>query len=184
VLDRLLNFMRIPAPPAALRVARALINLSQREAAERASVPHRYLTIVETSDARINSNLELVDFYFSEGIELLGEARIGTEIVRSGARWSPPSSPEINSTQKAKFHVEDARVSFRAARALLNKRQDEVAALTGLSRATVKSLEAGKTWQESHQTLLDFYERVGVEFMGWGDPVTAKYFGVGVRWKN
>ncbi len=176
--------MRIPAPPEALRAARALLNLSQREAAERAAVPHRYLTIVETTGARVNSNLELVDFYVSEGIEFLGEASIGKEITRTGARWIPPSSPDTGKAQKANFHAEDARVSFRAARALLNKRQDEIAALTGLSRATVKSLEAGKTWQESHQTLLDFYERAGVEFTGWGDPVTDKYFGVGVRWKN
>ncbi|RVN92809.1 XRE family transcriptional regulator [Sinorhizobium meliloti] len=176
--------MRIPAPPEALRVARALLNLSQREAAERAAVPHRYLTIVETSDARINSNLELVDFYVSEGIELLGEASIGNEITRAGARWISPSSTEISQAIKGRLHAEDARVSFRAARALLNKRQDEIAALSGLSRATVKSLESGKDWAESHQTLVSFYDRAGVEFTGWGDPVTDKYFGVGVRWKS
>lgn len=158
------------------------MNLSQRDAAERAAVPHRYLTIVETSDARINTNLELVDFYIAEGIELLGEASIGNEITRAGARWIPPSSPEVGIAMKAKFHVEDARVSFRAARALLNKTQDQIAELAGLSRATVKSLEAGKDWEGSHQTLLNFYERAGVEFTGWGDPVTNKYFGVGVRW--
>lgn len=175
--------MRIPAPPDGLRVARALMNLSQRDAAERAGVPHRYLTIVETSDARINTNLQLVDFYVAEGIELLGEASIGNEITRAGARWIAPSSPEISKVLKTEFHFEDARVSFRAARALLNKRQDEIAALAGLSRATVKSLESGKDWEESHRTLLNFYERAGVEFTGWGDPVTDKYFGVGVRWK-
>lgn len=176
--------MRIPAPPDALRVARALMNLSQRVAAERAAVPHRYLTIVETSDARLNTNLELVDFYVAEGIEFLGEAFIGKDIACAGARWIPPSSPEISKAMKAKFHVEDARVSFRAARALLNRRQDEIAAMAGLSRATVKSLESGKDWEDSHQTLLNFYERAGVEFTGWGDPVTDKYFGVGVRWQS
>lgn len=86
-------------------------------------------------------------------------------------------------TEKEKFHAEDSRVSFRAARALLNKGQDEIAELAGLSRATVKSLESGKSWAESQQTPLGFYESAGVEFTGWGDPITGKYFGVGVRWK-
>jgi len=176
--------MRIPAPPDALRVARALLNLSQRAAAEAAGVPHRYLSIVETSDSRIGTNLELVDFYAASGIVLLGEATIGSEITRAGARWSGPSSPDISKAEKAKFHVEETRVSFRAARALLNRRQDEIAELTGLSRATVKSLESGKAWQESHQKLLTFYESAGVEFVGWGDPVTNRYFGIGVRWSS
>ncbi|MDL2410833.1 helix-turn-helix transcriptional regulator [Rhizobium calliandrae] len=158
------------------------MNLSQRAAAEAAGVPHRYLSIVESSASRISTNLELVDFYAAAGIELLGEASIGNEVTRAGARWSAPNSPDISKAVKATFHVEDTRVSFRAARALLNKKQDEIAELTGLSRATVKSLESGKAWQESHQTLLTFYERSGVEFVGWGDPVTNRYFGIGVRW--
>ncbi|TBZ05562.1 XRE family transcriptional regulator [Rhizobium leguminosarum bv. viciae] len=174
--------MRIPAPPDALRVARALMNLSQRAAAEAAGVPHRYLTIVETSDSRIGTNLDLVDFYGAAGIELLGEASIGNEITRAGARWSSPSSQDVSRAEKAKFHTEDARVSFRAARALLNKGQGEIAELTGLSRATVKSLESGEAWQGSHRTLLTFYECAGVEFLGWGDPVADRYFGIGVRW--
>lgn len=176
--------MRIPAPPDALRVARALMNLSQRAAAEAAGVPHRYLSIVETSTSRIGTNLELVDFYTASGIVLLGEATIGNEITRAGARWSAPSSPDIGKAEKAKFHGEDTRVSFRAARALLNRGQDEIAELTGLSRATVKSLESGKAWQESHRTLLTFYESAGVEFLGWGDPVSDRYFGIGVRWSS
>ncbi|RWX18313.1 XRE family transcriptional regulator [Rhizobium hidalgonense] len=176
--------MRIPAPPDALRVARALMSLSQRAAAEAAGVPHRYLTIVETSDSRIGANLDLVDFYGAAGIEFLGEASIGREITRAGARWSSPSSQDVSRAEKAKFHAEDARVSFRAARALLNKGQDEIAAMAGLSRATVKSLELGKLWEESHRTLLTFYESAGVEFIGWGDPVTNMYFGIGVRWSS
>lgn len=174
--------MRIPAPPDALRVARALMNLSQRAAAEAAGVPHRYLTIVETSDARIGTNLDLVDFYSAAGIEFLGEASIGQEIARAGARWLGPSLQDVGKAEKARFHAEDRRVSFRAARALLNKGQDEVAGLTGLSRATVKSLELGKAWEESQRTLLTFYESAGIEFVGWGDPVTNMYFGIGVRW--
>ncbi|WSH63696.1 helix-turn-helix domain-containing protein [Rhizobium ruizarguesonis] len=174
--------MRIPAPPDALRVARALMNLSQRSAAAAAGVPHRYLTIVETSDSRIVTNLGLVDFYAAAGIELLGEASIGNEITRAGARWSAPISHDVGKAEKARFHAENTRVSFRAARALLNKGQDEIAGLTGLSRATVKSLESGEAWVESHRTLLAFYENAGVEFLGWGDPVANHYFGIGVRW--
>ncbi|MCW0982773.1 helix-turn-helix domain-containing protein [Agrobacterium sp. BT-220-3] len=146
-------------------------------------MPHRYLTTVETSASRANANLELVDFYASKGIELLGEAFIGKAITRAGARWTAPNSPDASKAAKEKFHAEDSRVSFRAARALLNKGQEEIAEMAGLSRATVKSLESGKNWAESHQTLLSFYERAGVEFTGWGDPITGQYFGVGVRWK-
>lgn len=160
------------------------MKLSQRSAAEAARVPHRYLTIVETSDSRIVTNLDLVDFYAAAGIELLGEASIGKAITRAGARWTAPSSPDVSKAAKEKFHAEDTRVSFRAARALLNKGQDEIAELAGLSRATVKSLESGKSWEGSHQTLLSFYESAGVEFTGWGDPATGKYFGVGVRWND
>ncbi|WP_223217135.1 helix-turn-helix domain-containing protein [Rhizobium cauense] len=160
------------------------MNLSQRSAAAAAGVPHRYLTIVETSDARIGTNLELVDFYTAAGIELLGEAAIGSEISRAGARWSAPASPDVGEAGKAAFHVEDTRVSFRAARALVNKGQAEIAELAGLSRATVKSLESGKVWEESHRTLLTFYQNAGVEFVGWGDPVTNGYFGIGVRWAS
>ncbi|MGO7661643.1 XRE family transcriptional regulator [Rhizobium ruizarguesonis] len=158
------------------------MNLSQRAAAEAAGVPHRYLTIVETSDARIGTNLELVDFYSAAGIEFLGELSIGKEIARAGARWSGPSSQDVGRAEKARFHAEDTRVSFRAARALLNRGQDEIAGLTGLSRATVKSLELGKAWEESHRRLLAFYESVGIEFVGWGDPVANVFFGIGVRW--
>ncbi|WP_246621788.1 helix-turn-helix domain-containing protein [Rhizobium laguerreae] len=160
------------------------MNLSQRSAAAAAGVPHRYLTIVETSDSRIVTNLDLVDFYAAAGIEFLGEASIGSEITRAGARWSAPSSQDAGKAATAGFHAEDTRVSFRAARAMLNKGQDEIAELTGLSRATVKSLEAGKAWQGSHQALLTFYESAGIEFVGWGDPVTNKYFGIGVRWST
>ncbi|WP_461519856.1 XRE family transcriptional regulator [Rhizobium leguminosarum] len=160
------------------------MNLSQRAAAGAAGVPHRYLTIVETSDARMGTNLELVDFYSAAGIEFLGELSIGKEIARAGARWSGPSSQDVGRAEKARFHAEDTRVSFRAARALLNRGQDEIAGLTGLSRATVKSLELGKDWEESHRTLLAFYESVGIEFVGWGDPVANVFFGIGVRWSS
>jgi transcriptional regulator with XRE-family HTH domain len=176
--------MRIPAPPDALRAARALMNLSQRAAAEAAGVPQRYLTTVESSDSRVSTNLQLVDFYAAAGIELLGETSIGNEIARAGARWLAPSPQDAGKAARASFHAEDTRVSFRAARALLATGQDQIADLAGLSRATVKSLESGKNWKESHQTLLSFYERAGVEFTGWGDPVTGKYFGVGVRWSR
>lgn len=176
--------MRIAAPPDALRVARALMNLSQRAAAEAAGVPQRYLTVVETSYSRIGTNLELVDFYSAAGIELLGDFSIGKEVARAGARWSGPSSRDVGKAEKTRFHAEETRVSFRAARALLNKGQDEIAGLAGLSRATVKSLELGKAWEESHRALLAFYENVGIEFLGWGDPVANLYFGIGVRWSS
>jgi hypothetical protein len=45
----------------------------------------------------------------------------------------------------------------------------------------VKGLEAGKRWIESSRALIHYYENQGVEFTGWGDPASGKFYGVGVR---
>ncbi|WP_426236555.1 hypothetical protein [Pararhizobium sp. DWP1-1-3] len=127
-------------------------------------------------------NLQLVDFYASQGIEFLGQASIGTKTSRAGARWLAPHSPTLLRDDSDQFHVERLGISFRAARALLNQTQNEVANDTGLSIAAVKGLEMGNDWSASSKIMQDYYERKRVEFLGWSDARTRRFYGVGVRW--
>ena len=175
--------MRIPAPADALRAARALLNLTQTTAADRANILRRSLSTVETSERLPDTNLKLVDFYMAQGIEFVGDTKIGEEITRAGAKWVAPATTELGNAMVGEFHVETTPVSFRAARALLNKEQNEVAEDAKLSRETVKALEKGVRWASSHQALRDYYESIGIEFTGWGDTATGRFYGVGVRWK-
>ncbi|ANL42424.1 helix-turn-helix domain-containing protein [Rhizobium phaseoli] len=126
-------------------------------------------------------NLALVDFYISRGIEFLGEAKIGTEVSGAGAKWSAPD-PVSLPEERSQFRTEDVGISFPAARALLNKTQKVIADETGLSVATVKAMERGDHWAESSEAMQSYYERNNVEFLGWSDAATKRYYGVGVRW--
>ncbi|MDL2405180.1 helix-turn-helix domain-containing protein [Rhizobium calliandrae] len=174
--------MRILAPAEALRAARALLNLSQRGVAERAGISQKSLSVVENSSYLLaDTNLLLVDFYLANNIQFLGEASIGSEITRCGVRWAAPSS-QVTGKALEGLHAMDVAVSFKAARAFLGREQTDVAAAAGLTPAAVKGLEAGKTWAESYQTLVRYYKAEGLEFTGWGDPSTGKYYGVGVQW--
>lgn len=174
--------MRLPAPPETLRVARALTAFTQQEVAELAGVTRRYISNAETSESMFALNLQLVDFYVAQGIEFLGQASIGTEASRVGARWLAPGSPALLGNHTDRYHVESLGISFRGARALLNKTQNEIVADTGLSIAAVKGLEAGNDWLASSKALQDYYERNRVEFLGWSDAPTRLFYGVGVRW--
>jgi transcriptional regulator with XRE-family HTH domain len=175
--------MRLPAPPEALRVARVLIAFSQQEAADRAGVTRRYISTAETSESMFALNLKLVDFYIGQGIEFLGQASVGTTVSGGGARWRAPLTPEFLSGDYDRYRSEDLGISFRAARALLNKTQADVGDETGLSPATVKDLERGDHWAASSAQLQEYYERHRIEFLGWSDASTRRFFGVGVRWK-
>ncbi|NKK72470.1 XRE family transcriptional regulator [Rhizobium leguminosarum bv. viciae] len=177
--------MKTPAPADCLRVARALLNLSQRDAAAGAEIALGSLSAAENSKpVFVETNLQLVDFYVRRGIELLGEASIGQETLRTGARWIAPDDPEASQSVKASFHAEDRAVSFRAARALLQLEQAEVAESVGLSLAVVQNLERGRKSSGPYDKLRSWFETAGVEFTGWGDVSTGKYYGVGVRWKT
>ncbi|KWV59445.1 hypothetical protein AS026_28680 [Rhizobium altiplani] len=175
--------MRLPAPPEALRVARALTAFSQQEAAELAGVTRRYISTAETSEAMFNLNLQLIDFYTARGIEFLGQAAVGHEVLCAGARWRPPPTTTLLTSDYERYRTEDDGISFRGARALLNKTQADVAEEIGLSVATVKALERGGHWTDTSATMQLYFENQGVEFVGWGDASTRRYFGVGVRWK-
>lgn len=175
--------MRLPAPPQALRVARALTALSQQDAADLAGVTRRYISTAETSEAMFSLNLQLVDFYTARGIEFLGQASVGGEVSCAGARWQAPQTPLIQASDHERYRSEDVGISFRGARALLGKTQASIAVETGLSLATVKALERGDHWVDSSVVMQSFYEEQGVEFLGWSDASTKRFFGVGVRWR-
>jgi transcriptional regulator with XRE-family HTH domain len=174
--------MRLPAPPETLRVARSLTALTQQKVAELAGVTRRYISNAETSQSMFELNLQLVDFYVAQGIEFLGQASIGNKTSHAGARWLAPESPALLGKASDRFHVEKLGISFRAARALLNKTQNEIVAETGLSIAAVKGLETGNDWLDSSKTLQDYYEGNRVEFLGWSDARSRLFYGVGVRW--
>ncbi|WP_245423387.1 helix-turn-helix domain-containing protein [Rhizobium subbaraonis] len=85
---------------------------------------------------------------------------------------------------KNKFPAVQLSVPFRAARALMAKEQAEVAKAAGLTVAVIQNLERGKMSRPSYEQLRSWYEANNVEFTGWGDVATGKYYGVGVRWKD
>lgn len=177
--------MRVPAPADALRTARALLDISQRVAAESAGIMQKSVSAAESAKGvSLETNLILVAYYRRQGIEFLGEGLIGDPIRRSGAKWFGPEGPTIPTTVDAVFHTEAADISFRAARALLGKEQAVVAQLAKLGVDVVKSLERGDNARRSYEVLRQWYEDQGVEFTGWGDVATRRFFGVGVRWRT
>ncbi|MCV9960342.1 XRE family transcriptional regulator [Pararhizobium sp. BT-229] len=132
----------------------------------------------------LETNLALVEYYRGQGIEFLGDGLIGDPIRRSGAKWLSPEGPTKSETDCAVFHAETNDVSFRAARALLGKEQTEIAQLAKLGIDAVKGLERGDVVRRSYDVLRQWYEDQGVEFTGWGDIRSRKFYGVGVRWKE
>lgn len=179
------EIMRTPAAAECLRAARALLNLSQRKAAQGASVTQKSLSLAETTEnVLLETNLQLVDFYINEGIEFLGETSIGKHVVRAGARFAPPPNPDADATVKSHFRTVDFPVPFLAARALMGTEQTEVADALGIRVAVMRDLERGKPSAPFQDKLRKWYEAKGIEFVGWGDVSTGKYYGVGVRWST
>lgn len=177
--------MRTPAPAECLRVARALLKLSQHDAAAGAGVTRKSLAAAESNRPVFpDTNLQLVDFYVGRGIEFLGETSIGKETLRAGARWAAPNDPQASRETKETFRAEDQPVSFRAARALLEKEQADIALEVGLPLSIIQGLERGRKTTEAYEKVHSWFEQAGVEFTGWGDVVTGKYYGVGVRRKT
>ncbi len=178
--------MRTPAPAECLRAARALLNITQRDAAAGAGITQRSVYVAETAvePVHLDTNLQLVDFYVSEGIEFLGEASIGKNVVRSGARFACPPEPDSEAAVKGLFRSVDFRFPFRAARAFLGKEQSEVAESAKITRTMIQNIERGKKSRPSQDQLQKWYEANGIEFVGWGDVATGKYYGVGVRWRT
>jgi hypothetical protein len=141
------------------------------------------VSVVENvENVLLETNLQLVDFYVSQGIEFLGEASIGKDVARAGARFAAPLGPDVDAAVKSSFRTVDFPVAFRAARALMDKEQAEVADSVGLTLAVIQNLERGRKSRPSQDQLRKWYESNGLEFTGWGDITTGEYYGVGVRW--
>ncbi|MBX5216495.1 helix-turn-helix transcriptional regulator [Rhizobium sp. NLR9a] len=131
------------------------------------------------------TNLALVDYYRACGVVFLGEGTIGDPIRRSGARLSGPEGPaDTAGATGGLLDAEANDMSFRAARALLGKEQSQIAQLAGIGVDAVKGLERGGDSGSSYETLRRWYEAQGVEFTGWADFSTRRFYGVGVRWKE
>jgi transcriptional regulator with XRE-family HTH domain len=177
--------MRTPAPAECLRAARALLGLSQRKAASDARLTQRLLSLAENAESGLlETNLQLVDFYISKGIEFLGEISIGKDVERAGARFAVPPSLDADAATKSSFRAVDFPLAFRAARALMKKEQSEVAHDVGLLVGVIRDLERGRSSSQSQAQLQQWYESNGIEFIGWRDIPTGNYYGVGVRWRT
>jgi len=81
-----------------------------------------------------------------------------------------------------RYQTEDLGISFRAARALLNKAESVVAEETGLPVSTVEALERRNHWVAASEAVQDYCERNDIVFLGWSDAATKRFYGVGVRW--
>ncbi|MFS2180073.1 helix-turn-helix domain-containing protein [Rhizobium pisi] len=74
--------------------------------------------------------------------------------------------------------------ALRAARSLVGLSQSDVASGSGLTRAWISKMEAGK--ERVHQanlTLRLFYEDMGIEFLGTLDVGSGERSGIGARWR-
>jgi len=171
----------------ALRAARTLAGLSQRVAADGASVTQRAIWMAE-GEAQLgtSTNIKLRAFYENLGIEFLGTVDLATgQTTGLGVRWRSPSQLPILPSAPWAFHTERTGVAYGTARAILNKKQSDIAGLTGLPQRKIGLMETGK-WvdQASALCLRSYYERDGIAFLGWGDVTSGLFYGVGVRWER
>ncbi|MBX5131254.1 hypothetical protein HJB80_00900 [Rhizobium lentis] len=173
--------------PDALRAARALARLDQRSVESRAHVSRKVLRACETDGSpTLEPIARLRQFYDSLGIEFLGCLNFTTNrVVGAGVRWKYQASPDGASTG-SQWHREHMGFAFTAARALSGLEQRQVASRAKLAPKQVRNLEQGYGGftRRSFDTLRDYYEETGMEFLGVGVDVGGErsYFGVGVRW--
>ncbi|MDX0299363.1 XRE family transcriptional regulator [Sinorhizobium meliloti] len=185
-LRRLIKCMIIVVPSDALRIARSLAALSQRQVAEAAQMDRMQIVAAEGQQgrARVQSYEKLRAFYEDLGIEFLGtvDVRTGT-ISGAGARWRKPSSSS-QMDEPTRIHAEPNGVSFVAARSLLNVSLAKLAHDSGIERRQLSALENHSDFSKvEFDRLRAYYESVGIEFLGQGDVSKNLFYGVGVRWK-
>ncbi|CCF18700.1 hypothetical protein; putative Lambda repressor-like, DNA-binding [Pseudorhizobium banfieldiae] len=173
----------------ALRVARHLLGLSQRDVEQRTGVARKSLVSAEATEtaamSRPSTLLRLRSFYEDQGIEFLGTIDVTTGVVRGlGARWRMPNQLPPVGTDQTPVHSHSTGLAFSAARALLDVKQSEVCRVTSISEHKLRALETGTTNDETaRRRLRTFYEERGIEFLGWGDVSRGVFYGVGVRWR-
>ncbi|WP_037447901.1 helix-turn-helix domain-containing protein [Sinorhizobium fredii] len=147
------------APPDALRVARALMGLTQTQAAAAIRISRVSLNACETgSDATLKTIAALRGFYEGFGIIFLGRTDWTTKLVHGSGACLPR-------TVLRRFVLPD-EANFSAARALLGLERQEVAEGAYLTSRQVGNLENGGSFtKKSHDCLRDFYMDRGVEFL-------------------
>ncbi|TCQ96198.1 hypothetical protein EDF70_11811 [Neorhizobium sp. JUb45] len=169
----------------ALRAARTLAGLSQREAANGALMTQKALWLAEGENPLGNStNAKLKMFYENLGIEFLGTVDLATgQTAGLGVRWRSPSQLPALSPMPSDFHTERTGVAFGPARAILNKNQSEIADRSGVPQRKIGLMETGGSVdQASSLRLRSYYEREGIAFLGWGDVTSGLFYGVGIKW--
>ena len=185
--DRLFVFMTTLVNADALRVARTLAGLNQRQVEAESKVAQKSIVSAENEQkaSSLQTNMRLCAFYENKGIEFLGTPVLrDTTVIGSGARWTMPPALPVELHVGAAFHTEPSGTSFVAARSLMGLQQREVAALAAITLRKMAALETGVDYSvEAFKSLRNFYEEEGVEFMGWGDVSTQRFYGVGVRWR-
>lgn len=173
----------------ALRVARQLTGLSQREVEQLTGVARKSLVAAETAETaaklRQTTLSRLRSFYEDQGIEFLGTIDVTTGTAKGlGARWRMPDQLPPSGGERPAVHSEPTGLAFSAARALLDVKQSEVSRLVSMPEHRIRVLEAGlEKNATAHTRLRAFYESNGVEFLGWGDVSRGVFYGVGVRWQ-
>lgn len=173
----------------ALRVARHLTGLSQREVEQRTGVARKSIVAAENSEtagSRSSTLSRLRLFYEHQGVEFLGTIDVATGLARGlGARWRMPGQLPPAGTERPPIHSERSGLAFSAARALLDIKQSEVSRLASMPEHKLRALEGGVASDDAaSRRLRTFYEERGIEFLGWGDVSRAVFYGVGVRWKD
>ncbi|TBB67058.1 hypothetical protein ELH42_13215 [Rhizobium ruizarguesonis] len=168
--------------PDALRAARALAGLSEREVEEQSGVSRHSLEACEAgSPVALLTVARLRDFYAVIGIDLLGTIGVNTDFeYMVGARWRLPGEP---GRADEGLDPEGVGFAFAAARGLLGWDQKRTAREAKLSHRQIGNLEAGgPSTKKSRDDLRIMFENKGIEFLG--DRVNGRFVGVGVRWSS
>jgi DNA-binding XRE family transcriptional regulator len=177
--------MAVIIPSEALRVARALLNITRSELAVGAELAEKTVQRAEAGEPTARASERLQAFYEQHDLRFTGSVDLATGSVSgAGARWRAPAVMPPEGTQDEDFKTETFGVHFRAARAWLDKSQRAVAKETNLSQKTIIALEqAGDHSTSDFRRLREYYEGLGIEFLSWGDTSRNLYYGVGVRRK-
>jgi DNA-binding XRE family transcriptional regulator len=185
VFHRFFVTMKSYAPPDALRAARALTRLSQRELSEQIDFTRQSISSAEKDTSAPLPTVARMRKYFEDrGLQFLGTVDIDTGNIRgAGVRWRPPETFPPEPEPGRRFHTENHGTAFDAARSLLGVNRSTVAKAAGVSLKDLAELEAGRLLAtQDYERLRSYYAEVGIEFLGFGDVRSGLYYGVGVRW--
>ena len=148
----------MPISPEQCRIARVLLNLSQAELAEAAHVARATLADFERGTrVPTHNNVQAIRTV----LESAGIAFIPANERGSGARLCV--APNVGATDESTISPEQCR----AARAVLNLSQTELAGAAGVGRSTVSDFEGASRRPNSANltALRDALEAAGVAFI-------------------